>query len=71
MLEITRKILALMGRADLEPQVLNEAKGEILHQYLSSDKARRMLDWEPVASIDSGLQATIGWYREYLSHRVA
>lgn len=70
-LEITRKILVLMDRADLEPQVLNEAKGEILHQYLSSDKARRMLDWEPVASIDSGLQATIDWYREYLSHRVA
>ncbi len=70
-LDITRKILTLMGRTDLEPQVRSEAKGEILHQYLSSVKARRMLGWEPVASIDSGLQATIDWYREYLSHRVA
>lgn len=70
-LEITRKILALMGREDLEPQVLNEAKGEILHQYLSSGKAREMLGWTPAASVDSGLLPTIGWYREYLSHRPA
>lgn len=70
-LEITHKILSLMDRTDLEPQVLNEAKGEILHQYLSSDKARKMLGWEPVAAIDSGLRATIDWYRDYLSHRAA
>lgn len=70
-LEITRKILELMNRPDLEPNVLNEARGEILHQYLSSEKARRILGWQPVASIDSGLKATIGWYREYLSQRVA
>lgn len=70
-LEITRKVLELMDRQDLEPLVMNEARGEILHQYLSSDKARRMLGWEPVASIDNGLLETIEWYREYLSSRVA
>lgn len=69
-LEITRKILRLMEREDLEPQVLNEARGEILHQYLSSDKARRLLGWSPAASVDSGLQPTIAWYRNYLSQRV-
>lgn len=70
-LEITNKILELMGRTDLEPRVLNEARGEILHQYLSSDKARRLLGWEPVASIDSGLKTTIDWYRDFLSTRAA
>jgi len=68
-LDITRKILTLMDRTDLEPIVLNEAQGEILHQYLSSDKARRMLGWEPVASIDDGLRETIAAYRDYLSTR--
>ena len=68
-LEITRKVLGLMGRADLEPLVLNEARGEILHQYLSSDKAQRVLGWEPVASVDGGLLETISWYREYLASR--
>ncbi|RYY84280.1 MAG: NAD-dependent epimerase/dehydratase family protein, partial [Comamonadaceae bacterium] len=68
-LDITRKILRLMEREDLEPEVLNEARGEILHQYLTSDKARRLLGWTPAASVDTGLQQTIAWYREALSHR--
>lgn len=66
-LEITQKILEVMGRTDLQPQVLNEASGEILHQYLSSDKARRMLGWEPVASIDDGLREAIADYRDYFN----
>jgi CDP-glucose 4,6-dehydratase len=70
-LDLTRKILELMGRTDLEPIVLNEAKGEILHQYLSSDKARRMLGWEPVASLDAGLSETIDWYRRLLAEENA
>lgn len=66
-LEITTEILKLMDRQDLEPVILNEVKGEILHQYLSSEKARRLLGWEPVASLDNGLLETIAWYREFLS----
>lgn len=62
-LEITRKILELMGRTDLEAVVLNEASGEIRDQYLSSEKARRLLGWTPVASLDQGLLQTIDWYR--------
>lgn len=65
-LELTNTILKLMEREDLEPRVLNEAHGEILHQYLSSDKAHRLLGWSPAASIDSGLLEAIGWYRDFL-----
>ncbi len=70
-LEITRKILELMDRADLEPLVTNEAQGEILHQYLSSEKAGRMLGWEPAASLDGGLRETIAWYTDFLAARQA
>ncbi len=66
-LEITNKILQLMNRDDLEPLILNEAKGEILHQYLSSDKARRLLGWVPVATLDTGLLESIDWYKQVLS----
>ncbi len=66
-LDIIKKILGLMGRNDLEPQILNEAHGEILHQYLSSEKAQRLLGWKPVASIDEGLLASIEWYKDYFS----
>lgn len=70
-LEITQAILRLMQREDLTPDVRNEASGEILHQYLSSDKARTLLNWEPVASIDGGLKATIDWYRDFLASTAA
>lgn len=66
-LEVTRMILRLMNRDDLEPDVRNEARGEILHQYLSSEKARRLLDWAPVSSIEEGLAETIDWYRAYFA----
>lgn len=68
-LDIIRKILTLMDRTDLDPLVLNEAKGEILHQYLSSDKARSMLGWQPVSSIDEGLIESIAGYKEYFSSK--
>lgn len=70
-LEVTSKILSLMGRDDLEPVVLDEAKAEILHQYLSSEKAGRMLGWEPVANLDQGLKESIAWYRDFFSARAA
>ena len=65
-LELTGKILAVMG-SDLKPDVRNEASNEIKHQYLSAAKARRMLDWEPLYSLDGALEKTIAWYREYLA----
>jgi CDP-glucose 4,6-dehydratase len=33
-LELTRRLIAAAGRTDIAPDVRNEAKGEILHQYL-------------------------------------
>lgn len=66
-LEITNEILALMNRLDLEPFILNEAKGEILEQYLSSKKAREMLEWKPMFSLRNGLADTIEWYKSYLA----
>lgn len=66
-LEITKEILSLMNRLDLEPIILNKAKGEILEQYLSATKAREMLGWKPIFSVREGLAETIKWYKNYLS----
>lgn len=68
-LEIVNTIIRLMG-SDLKPKILNEAKGEIKHQYLSSEKARAVLGWQPAYSIDEGLKETIEWYKEFFaSHK--
>ncbi len=65
-LELTHKILELMG-SDLQPDVRNEASNEIKHQYLSAAKARRMLDWAPLFTLDGGLEKTIRWYTDFLT----
>ncbi len=66
-LDLTRTILRLMERKDLEPRILNEAKGEIHHQYLSSELADRVLGWRPRSPLEQRLRQTIRWYRDYLS----
>ncbi|HNM36166.1 MAG TPA: GDP-mannose 4,6-dehydratase, partial [Anaerolineales bacterium] len=66
-LEIVSKILRLMN-SDLKPQVLNEASNEIRHQYLSAEKARRLLNWHPLFNLDQALSSTIDWYKEFFTH---
>ncbi len=66
-LDMTRKVLELIGRTDLEPTILGEAQNEIPHQYLSAEKARNLLGWQSMFSIDEGLSRTIDWYRAFLS----
>ena len=65
-LDLTRRLLAAADRPDLEPLVQGEAKGEILRQYLSSERARDMLGWEAAATLDERLRDTVGWYRTHL-----
>ena len=63
--ELVDRILALM-KSDLQPDVRNEAVNEIREQYLSAAKARDVLGWEPLFTLDDGLQRTIDWYRAFL-----
>ena len=64
-LDVTRRILELMGRADLEPEILNTARNEIPHQCLSAEKARAVLGWRPLVTLDEGRAETIAWDREH------
>ena len=64
-LELVEHILRLM-KSDLTPDVRKEARNEILHQYLSANKARQMLAWQPIFTLDEGLQRTIEWYKHFL-----
>jgi len=66
--DLVGRILRMMG-SKLEPDVRNEATNEIRHQYLSAGKARRVLGWKPRFDLDSGLERTIAWYREFLAER--
>jgi CDP-glucose 4,6-dehydratase len=64
-LDLVKHILELMN-SDLSPDVRNEATNEIRHQYLSAEKARKILEWKPSFTLDEGLKKTIEWYKEFL-----
>jgi CDP-glucose 4,6-dehydratase len=65
-LDLVAKIADVMG-TDLEPVVLGEASNEIKHQYLDAAKARDLLDWQPLFTLEEGLSRTIAWYKNYLT----
>ncbi|HHY57773.1 MAG TPA: NAD-dependent epimerase/dehydratase family protein [Chloroflexi bacterium] len=65
-LDLVQAILNLMG-TDLTPEIRNEAANEIRHQFLSAAKARRVLGWTPLFTLEEGLARTIAWYQEFLT----
>ena len=65
--EIVEHILSGMN-SDLHPEIRNEVTNEIRHQYLSAEKARRELGWNPMFTLDEGLRRTIDWYTGFFAH---
>jgi CDP-glucose 4,6-dehydratase len=63
-LELVKRICDLM-KTDLEPDVKNIASNEIIHQYLSAAKARRVLGWSPLFELNEALTKTIDWYEHF------
>jgi len=64
-LEVVELGLRLMGRTDIKPVIHNIASAEIREQTLSAAKARQRLGWQPAYNMESALQETIEWYREF------
>lgn len=62
-LDVVAKVLAIAGRQDLEPVILNEAVHEIPRQHLDCSKAKDVLGWKAGHSIDEALTETVEWYR--------
>ena len=65
-LDLVRKIIRLAGK-DLQPDVQDRAQHEILSQYMSAEKARSQLGWQPNYTLDRGLKLTIDWYKTFLN----
>ena len=64
-LDLVNLILKINGKGKLNYEIKNEAEKEIRHQYLSANKAKKMLKWKPEHSLEEGLEKTIAWYQNY------
>jgi UDP-glucose 4-epimerase len=62
LLELVEKINHQLGTS-IPPIHVESRAGDIKHSRASIDKARALLDYEPVVSFDEGLRRTIDWYK--------
>jgi CDP-glucose 4,6-dehydratase len=67
-LDLVNKVIEISGKK-LKPTILGKGKqkGEINVQYLSIEKAEKLLKWKPKVSLEEGLKKTIEWYTNYFS----
>jgi dTDP-glucose 4,6-dehydratase len=62
-LELTRRILKLVGKSDALIQNVKDRPGHDRRYSLDTTKLKR-LGWEPQQSFGEGLAATVDWYRD-------
>ena len=67
-LDLVNLIIKLSDKTHLKPQILGKGKPEkeIDKQVLSSEKARKLLNWKAKYSLKEGLKKTIEWYKKCL-----
>jgi CDP-glucose 4,6-dehydratase len=63
-LELVKTIVKVSGRPDLEPEIRGKP-GAYEYEFLSAERARHTLGWEPRFSLEAGLAETYAWYREH------
>lgn len=56
--ELASKIAELMGK-DIEAEHVEERAGDVKHSLADIDKAKKLLDYEPIYEIDKGLLETV------------
>ncbi len=63
-IEVVKEISNATGNK-LQYKILNNAKYEIKHQYLESQKSKNILGWQPRHTFNQGIHKTIQWFKSY------
>ncbi len=62
-IEITKKLLALLGKDESSIEHVKDRPGHDRRYALNSQKIRRELGWEPKIGFDEGLATTVEWFK--------
>jgi len=63
-IELTKKILAELGKGDEMIQKVEDRLGHDLRYSLDCGKIEKELGWKPKMSFEKGLHKTVQWYKE-------
>lgn len=64
--DLAGRVAEILGRPDLKADYQPERAGDIKHSFADLSRARALLRYEPIATFESGLEQTLGWYRSVL-----
>jgi CDP-glucose 4,6-dehydratase len=62
--EITKKVINLYGKTEIIYKEENEIHEANL-LMLNTDKAKNILGWYPLYTIDEAIERTVDWYNQY------
>jgi dTDP-glucose 4,6-dehydratase len=62
-LELTSKILNLMGQSEEMIEYVTDRPGHDLRYAMDYTKAKNELGWEPKVNLEEGLAKTVAWYK--------
>jgi CDP-glucose 4,6-dehydratase len=65
LLDLVNIIKKISGKENAEVKILNRVKAEIKDQFLTSKKAKKLLNWKPEYDLERGIKETYEWYKEY------
>ena len=68
--ELATRMQALVGN-DVAVQYGPVRRGDIKRNYSGISKVERVLGWKPEVNLNSGLEKTIAWFRDWGQERVA
>jgi len=63
-LELTKKILNLMGKGEEMIEYVTDRPGHDLRYAMDYTKAKKELGWQPAVNFNEGLTKTIKWYKD-------
>lgn len=63
-LDLINNISKIIGKK-IEYKIVNNQKNEIPRQSLNWDKAKKLLSWQPIFSLEKGIMESFEWYKNY------
>jgi UDP-glucose 4-epimerase len=61
--QLAQAMARLLGREELKPQLAPARPGDVPHSLADLEKAARVLNYRPIIDFETGLAATVEWYR--------